>query len=331
MGFRVQWLETGASFEVNPDEAVLTAALRTAVPMPHECESGGCGTCRMKLVEGSVAYDEFPMGLTPEEAAEGYALACQARPTSNLVVSVDPPAASSPPTRIGATVQRVRRLTPDVLQLCLRLPEDCGLVYHPGQYMNVQLEDGQHRSFSMASKPDGSRVDFHVRRIPGGRFTDQQLAALCEGDVLELEVPLGSFRYHAEDYRPIVMVATGTGLAPIKSMLESLLDDTDCPPVSLYWGMRTEADLYLQDELRAWAGRLYEFNYVPVLSRPGPGWTGRRGHVQQAVVEDLPDLSEHALYLCGSPAMIADAKSVFAAHAASLAHVYTDSFVFQSH
>ena len=145
----------------------------------------------------------------------------------------------------------------------------------------------------------------------------------------EVELPLGNFRLHAEDYRPLLMVATGTGLAPIKSMLESLMGDDDCPPVSLYWGMRTEADLYLHDEIQTWADRLYEFQYVPVLSRASDSWTGRRGHVQDAVLADLPDLSEHAIYLCGSPNMIADAKVAFAARGASMDHLYADSFVFQ--
>jgi CDP-4-dehydro-6-deoxyglucose reductase len=125
------------------------------------------------------------------------------------------------------------------------------------------------------------------------------------------------------------MAATGTGLAPIKSMLESLMDDRDCPPVSLYWGVRTEADLYLADEIRTWGERLYEFDFVPVLSRASENWRGRRGHVQDAVVQDFGDLSEHALYLCGSPAMIADARQRFLRLNASPEHVYVDGFTFQ--
>ncbi|PPE67372.1 2Fe-2S iron-sulfur cluster-binding protein [Caldimonas caldifontis] len=330
MSHRVLWLETGQTFEVEPGEAVLTAALRCDVGLPHECQFGGCGSCRVRLVDGRVDYDEPPLGLSEEEAAEGYALMCRARPQGDLVISVPRPDACSQPTRMRATVAGLRPLAREVLHLELRLPEEAGLVYRPGQYMNVLLDDGRHRSFSMASRPNGARVDFHVRRIPGGRFTDRRLAALREGESLEVEIPLGSFRYHAEDDRPLVMVATGTGLAPIKSMLESLMDSDDCPPVSLYWGMRTEDELYLHDEIQTWAERLYDFHYVPVLSRAGDGWKGRRGHVQQAVLADLGDLSEHAVYLCGSPAMIADAKTAFVARGASLDHLYTDSFVFQS-
>ena len=330
MTHHVHWIEADRSFEVQPGETVLEAARRSAVPFPHECTFGGCGTCRMRLVEGQVAYEELPMALSEQEAAAGYALACQARPLGDLVVSAEPPGSCSEPAVLDATVESVRLLAADVLHLRLRLPEGTELVYQPGQYMNVLLGDGRHRSFSMASRPDGLHVDFHVRRIPGGRFTDAQLAALTPGDRLPVEIPLGTFRYHREDERPLVMVATGTGLAPIKSMLETLMDNDDCPPVSLYWGARTPADLYLHDEIAGWAERLYEFRYVPVLSRAGDGWTGRRGHVQQAVLEDIGDLSEHAIYLCGSPAMIGDAKAAFAGHGAQAECVYADSFVFQS-
>lgn len=328
MSHRVCVQETGAAFVAEPGEPLLAAAARQGVRLPHECTFGGCGTCRFKLLEGRVAYEEMPLALSEGEAEAGYALACQARACSDLVISVqrgdDLPAAE----RRQAVVRTVRPWTPQVVNLELEIEAD-DLQYRPGQYMNVLLEDGTHRSFSMASAPSGQRVDFHVRRIPGGRFTDTGLGRLAPGDRLHVEIPLGTFRYHAEDYRPLVMVATGTGLAPIKSMLESLMDDDDCPPVALYWGMRTQADLYLADAIRGWGERLYEFQFVPVLSRPDAGWPGRTGHVQDAVAADFGDLSEHALYLCGSPAMIAQAKSRFLQLGASADHLYVDGFTFQ--
>jgi len=331
MTYRIQLLETAQTFSAQAGESVLEAALRQDQRLPHECRFGGCGTCRIRLVEGTVRYDEFPPGLTPEEAAEGYALACQAQPESDLVISAArrlPPC--SEPARHIATVKAVRPLAGDVLHLALEVPSEARLLYRAGQYINILLPDGSHRSFSMASRPHPQVLDFHIRRIPEGRFTSGDAARLQPGDRLPVELPHGTFCYHAEDYRPLIMVATGTGLAPIKSILESLMDDEDCPPVSLYWGMRTEADLYLHDEIEAWAGRLCDFRYVPVLSRAGAGWNGRRGHVQDAVLADVDDLSEHAIYLCGSPAMIGDAKRAFLARGASIDHLYSDSFTFQS-
>jgi CDP-4-dehydro-6-deoxyglucose reductase len=329
MGYRVVIQQTSQSFEVSESESVLDAALRQQVQLAHDCTFGGCGTCRLKIVEGVVDYEEFPMALTPQEAQQGYALACQARPRSDLVISAEPLQAVCEPQRATARVKALHWFTPEVANLQLELPDLPDFNYLPGQYMNVHLGDGTHRSFSMASLPNAGTVDFHVRRIPGGRFTDSRLAQVAPGHALDVELPLGSFRYHREDERPVLMVATGTGLAPIKSILESLMDDEDCPPVSLYWGTRSESDLYLDAQIRRWAPRLYEFQYVPVLSRATAGWQGRRGHVQHAVLADQPDLSGHSIYLCGSPVMIANARDAFLARGADPQYIYTDGFSFQ--
>lgn len=181
----------------------------------------------------------------------------------------------------------------------------------------------------MASAPRGNRFDLHIRRIPGGAFTEGRLGSLAEGETLDVELPLGAFFLRKEDFRPLLMVATGTGLAPIKSILESLMDDPDCPPALLYWGGRAPEALYLHDEITTWKTRLPEFEYRPVLSRANGDWQGRRGYVQDAVVADVEDLSEYAIYLCGSPTMVSAAKGLFVERGASLNHVYADSFLFQ--
>lgn len=331
MAYTVRIAETGESFEAAADESILDAATRAGVRLPHECTFGGCGTCRIKVHEGAVDYEEFPMALTEEEHEDGYALACQARSRADMLIE---PAGKglefAPSFATTATVVKVEPLTPDINRLVLQLPEEVELDYRPGQYMNVVLPDGETRSFSMASAllPDG-QIDFHVRRIAGGRFTETLLRELKPGDALHVELPLGTFCFHEEDWRPMILAATGTGLAPIKAILESLLDNDDCPPVTLYWGMRTEADLYMKDEIESWAGRLCEFRFVPVLSRPGEDWQGRRGYVQDAILEDHEDLSEYAFYLCGAPEMITQAKQLFVARGAELDYIYSDSFTFQ--
>ena len=330
MFYRVQILQTQESFDAGPDESILAAAQRANVNLAHDCTLGGCGTCRIKLIEGRVTYSEPPFALTPEEESGGYALACQAMPTSDLVISAAALAdACAEPVRRTAIISDIRQLGAGVSHLILETPESDAPVYLPGQYMNVLLPDGSTRSFSMASAPKGSFVDFHVRRIDGGAFTEGKLPYLRAGDRLEVEFPHGSFVFRARDDRPLLMVATGTGLAPIKAMLESLMDNPDCPPVSLYWGARSASDLYLHDEIQAWGERLYEFRYVPVLSRPDRSWQGCRGYVQDAVVSDLDDLSDYAIYLCGSPAMIFDAKQAFITRSAAIDHIYTEGFTFQ--
>jgi CDP-4-dehydro-6-deoxyglucose reductase, E3 len=325
MSFRVA-LATGESFPVQRGESLLAAALRAGIGLPCDCRLGGCGTCRVRVLEGRVAYDETPLALTPEEEAEGYALACQARAESDLSIRVAS-ALLATPVRQVAAITGIESFNADVIHL--RVETETPVEFLPGQYMKLRLGNGATRNFSMASRPAGAALDFHVRRIPGGRFTDGLLPRLRPGARMEIELPHGAFFHRAADARPIVMAATGTGLAPIRSMLEALLEDPDRPPIALYWGARAAADLYLHDELERWAERFGGFRYVPVLSRAGEDWRGRRGYVQDAACGDLGDLSRYAVYLCGSPVMIAGARKAFRARGADMEHVYSDSFTFQ--
>lgn len=318
-------LESGESYSVG-DESLLSAALRAGINLPSDCRQGACGTCRVRLLGGRVTYAEPPMALTPEDEAAGFALACQARAASDLVIRME--SLALPPTRrTAALVRRIERFTAEVWHLELEVTEPVD--YLPGQYMKVHLADGTTRNFSMASRPNGALVDFHVRRIAGGHFTDETLSQLEAGARLDVTLPHGTFIFRRQDYRPVLLVVTGTGLAPIRSMLEALLDDPDCPPITLYRGMRTEADLYLHAEIDAWRARLGDFRYVPVLSRADESWGGRCGYVQDAVCADHAALDEYAIYLCGSPAMTVAARRAFAAKEASLDYVYAEGFSFQ--
>lgn len=330
MDHRVMWIEEGCTFEAASDESVLDAAVRAGVMLPSECCFGACGTCRVRLVSGTVRYDEAPPGLSEAEAEQGYALACQARATSDLVLSTDRPlVAPVPPARQRASVRAIERHDAGVVALTLAIHGLERIAFRPGQYLHVHLGEAGVRSFSMASAAGAATVELHIRRIEGGFFTDTLLSTLLPGDTLDVELPLGGFGYHAEDYRPIVMIATGTGIAPLHAMLGDILADPDHPPVSLFWGGRTPSDLYLHDALSALAAHHDDFDYTPVLSRAAPDWTGARGYVQHAVAERYPDLTEHAVYACGSPDMIASAKREFASRGMSPRYFYADGFTFQ--
>jgi CDP-4-dehydro-6-deoxyglucose reductase len=334
MSYRITWIEAQRSFEAAADETVLDAARRAGVVLPSECEFGGCGTCRVKVQQGSVQYETLPPALSQEEASAGYALLCQARAVSDLTVSTERTlAAPAPARRRKARVVSIAPLSPEVTRLVLAFADDEPWVFRPGQYVNILLGEAGARSFSIASRPEAldapARLALHIRRIDGGYFTQTRLSALRPGDMLDLEAPLGGFGYHEDDYRPIVMVATGTGIAPLYSMLSEMLASGDTPPIDLYWGGRTHDALYLHDELTQLAQQHEDFRYVPVLSRADATWQGARGYVQDAVVADHPDLSAHALYLCGSPVMIADASRAFVDIGASVRYLYVDSFTFQ--
>ncbi|VVE31554.1 2Fe-2S iron-sulfur cluster-binding protein [Pandoraea soli] len=333
MSYRITWIEAHRSFEATSDETILEAARRAGVVLPSECEFGGCGTCRVKLAQGQVRYEDTPDALSQDEAEAGYALLCQAHACADLTISterlLDAPA---PTQRRRVSIVRKEPLGPDVTRLVLASSEREPWVFRPGQYLNVLLGETGSRSFSMACSPEASdgtgEVELHIRHIEGGYFTQTRLSKLRSGDTLDVEAPLGGFGYHEDDYRPIVMVATGTGIAPLRSMLTQMLA-SGAPPIALYWGGRTQASLYLHDELTALANQREDFRYVPVLSRPDECWAGARGYVQDAVLADHPDLSEHAVYLCGSPVMIAEARGAFVANGASMRYLYADSFTFQ--
>ena len=268
MNHRVVWLETGQSFEVAAGEAVLEAALRRQSQLPTNAQSGGCGTCRVRLVEGAIGYEETPMGLTPEEAEAGYALACQARCVTDLVIR--------PGRCRGSRAQRAERdggsgmrPAPRCDPPQLRCPISTASVYLPGQH---ERPAGRRPApqFLDGLAPIGNRVDLHVRRIPGGRFTDgRTLAPVCAGSRARRRTAAGRLPCTAKDFRPLLMVATGTGLAPIKSILESLMDDDDCPPVALLGHAHRSRPLPPRRH-RAWAERLSEFEYVRCSRAPAP-------------------------------------------------------------
>lgn len=333
MAHQVEVIETGESFNVAAEETILQAARRHGVRIHSECEFGGCGTCRIQVVQGSVQYEDdfLPMSVSDDDHEQGYAAACQARLNQDVKISLAQHIVSLPATQeLSLEVAKIQPLCNGVHQLVLKSDALRTLEYWPGQYLNIDVGDGRHRSFSMANATcNNGEVQLHIREIDGGMFTQERLLSLQRGDFLQVAIPAGSFYYHEKDWRPMIFVATGTGIAPLRAILESLLDNEDCPPIRLYWGMRCEADLYQQAEFEAWASRLYEFEFIPVLSQPSAQWQGRVGYVQDAVASDFDDLSEHAIYLCGSPTMINDARRQFTERGAIAEFMYADAFNFQ--
>lgn len=334
MAYQVEVIETGVVFEVNPEEKILEAAARQGIKIYSDCQFGGCGTCRVKVVQGSVHYEDdfLPMSLSEEEHAEGFAAACQALATENIKISLANHLDTLPDTHVlSVEVVSVQAVCPGVRELRLQGAELAQIAYLPGQYLNILFNDGRARSFSMAgATATKGEIRLFIREIEGGQFTQRVLPHLEPAQVLQVEMPLGTFYYRERDWRPMICMATGTGIAPIRAILESLLDNKDNPPIHLYWGMRTEADLYLRDELEAWSARLGDFEFTPVLSQPSADWQGRVGYVQDAVAADYPDVSEYAFYLCGAPAMIDEATSKLKAAGAHPDFIYADAFTFQS-
>jgi CDP-4-dehydro-6-deoxyglucose reductase len=210
-------------------------------------------------------------------------------------------------------VQKLERVTDDVIVAHLKLPANERLQFLAGQYIEFILKDGSRRSFSMANPPhDDEFLQLHIRHVPGGQFTDHVFGTMKERDILRFEGPLGSF-FLQKSERPIVFVASGTGFAPIKAILEDAFRKGVDRPMTLYWGARRPKDLYLNDLPTQWAAEHAHFKYVPVISDalPEDAWTGRAGFVHRAVMEDFADLSGYQVYACGVPIMVESARRDF--------------------
>lgn len=319
MDLRVTMQPHGRSFLADHGETLLDAALRQGVDAPYGCRSGTCGMCKVKLVEGQV--DRQPamrQALTEAEESQGHVLMCRSRACSDLVIQ-QPPAellASTMPCRVAA----IDRLAPDVVRLRLQLPGGTRIPYRAGQFLQVILRDGSRRSYSMATPPgSGEPLEFHVRHVPGGVFSNMLFSAsgapLKVRDVLRVSVPHGSFHLHEDSSRPILLLASGTGFAPIKAIVEHARTIGMDRPMTLYWGGRRPHDLYMDALARSWTREFGRFRYVPVVSDalPQDGWTARRGFVHRAVMQDHPDLSSHQVYACGAPSMVDAARRDFTA------------------
>lgn len=195
----------------------------------------------------------------------------------------------------------------------LRLHQDSGapLDYLPGQYLDVLLDGGVRRSYSMASMGGGDTLELHIRHLPGGRFTDHVFGTLQAGERLALEGPAGDF-YLRSGEAPVILLASGTGFAPVKAIMQQAIAQGNSRKVKLYWGGRKAADLYQHTLCLQWAAELSWFEYIPVISEPAESdWQGRTGFVHQAVLDDHADLALHQVYACGAPPMVAAARTSF--------------------
>lgn len=308
-------LPAGHRFEVDESETVLAAAIRQGVGLPYGCQDGACGSCKCRWISG--AFDLAPhqaKALSEQERSEGMVLTCRMHPHEDVVIEcAELPAADMfPPRKMPCRVQEIEMLAPDVARLRLQLPANDTFRYHAGQYLQFILRDGSRRSYSMANAPTGQpSVDLHIRHMPGGKFTDQVFGSLKVRDILRMEGPFGSSYLREGGDKPLVLLASGTGLAPIKAMLEQLRAQDSTRPTHLYWGGRGRADLYLLEWARAQAAELPWLDFVPVLSEPDAGWEGRTGFVHRAVMTDLPDLSGFEVYACGAPVMVDAARADF--------------------
>jgi CDP-4-dehydro-6-deoxyglucose reductase, E3 len=328
---------SGLQFQVEEGEAVLAAALRQGYILPYGCKNGVCGSCKAKILAGTVDYGVYQQkALTDEEKAQGKALFCQAKPLSDLVIEARTIGAAKDIQikKLPCRVQKLERLSEDAMLLQLKLPANGKLVFLAGQYIEFLLKDGGRRSFSIANPPhDAELIELHVRHVAGGQFTDHVFNKMKERDILRCEGPMGTFFLREDSDKPIVFVASGTGFAPIKAVIEHMFHKNIVRPATLYWGGRGPKDLYMNALAEKWATEHPGFKYVPVISEAAAEdqWSGRTGFVHRAVMQDFPDLSGHQVYACGVPIMVDSAKRDFIAQCKlPEEEFYADSFTTQA-
>jgi CDP-4-dehydro-6-deoxyglucose reductase len=320
MTFTATVQPSGRTFSVDRDEPILAAAIRQGIGLPYGCRDGACGSCKSRLLEGRVIHGAHQAkALSNEEEASGLVLTCCAAPQSDVVLEARtvPGAGEFPVRKMPTRVISIDKPAPDVAVLKMQLPANDVLRYHAGQYIEFILRDNARRSYSMATAPhtqgDKPAIELHIRHMPGGLFTEQVFSTMKAKDILRIEGPFGSFFLREDSAAPIVLLASGTGFAPIKAIIEHLQFKASDRPAVLYWGCRSRADLYQHDWALEAAVQMPSLRYVPVLSEPKAedAWAGRTGLVHHAVMQDLPDLSAHQVYACGAPIMVESAQRDF--------------------
>ena len=336
MSFNITLQPAQRSFTTLDDEAILVAAIRQGVGLPYGCRDGACGSCKSRLLEGRVVHGAHQLkALSVEEEGAGFILTCCAMPQSDCVVEARsvPGAGEYPVLKLPSRVLGIERPAPDVAVLRLQLPANQNLQYRAGQYVEFILRDGARRSYSMANAPHrmGSPpiIELHVRLMPGGRFTEHVFGTMKEKDILRMEGPFGSFFLREDSPKPLVLLASGTGFAPIKAIIEHMQHKAVTRPAVLYWGARRRADLYMHDWALAAAADMPNLRYVPVLSEADTedAWDGRTGFVHHVVMSDHPNLSGHQVYACGAPVMVESAECDLVAHCALPAdEFFADAF-----
>jgi CDP-4-dehydro-6-deoxyglucose reductase len=325
---------SGNSFDVRPSQTILEGAIAAGINLPYGCRNGACGSCKAKVISGKVMHNDYQQSaMSDAELAAGNALLCCAMALEDVTIACREVGGLSgiKPRILPARVAKKERLANDVIALHLQLPASERLQFLAGQYIEFILKDGQRRSFSIANAPhDSDFIQVHLRVIPNGVFTNFVANELQEKAILRLEAPFGSFFLRDDSEKPVIFVATGTGIAPIKGMIEHMLHHNMQRDIHLYYGARNLADLYLHDLCEKWAALTPHLRYTPVLSKPLPSdhWQGQTGYVQDAVLRDVPDLSAYQVYACGSPNMIEGARASLTNKGLPEDAFFSDAFTF---
>jgi CDP-4-dehydro-6-deoxyglucose reductase, E3 len=316
---KVEVMPSGISFSCYGN--ILQDALSKGIALEHSCKNGSCGVCSAKLLSG-IVEDQYG-----KEISSGNFLTCQSKAITDIVIEANyyPELVGINEITMPCKVTEFKYVTDDIVVINFRLPPTSKFEYLSGQYVNLKF-NGVTRSYSIASAINNSQgLELHIRKVPNGKMSNLIFGSIKEGTLMRLEGPKGTF-FVKNNEKPIILLAGGTGIAPIKAILEDLIAKNDPRAIYVYWGMSTSDSFYVI-ELEKWAERYDNITYVPVLFSNVGHWEGRRGLVHEAVCDDFESLSEHEVYACGSPLMIDAAKKEFYKLGLPMDSFHSDAFI----
>ena len=322
-------LKNGVQFTSLDGKSILESARHSGKTLEHSCRTGRCGVCKARLIEGEAEVVQAEESLTDKERIDGFILTCCRVAKTNIALDIEDLGVLSDieVKTLPCRIDTIQMLSADVIEVTLRTPPTGKLEYVPGQYVDMIGRDGLRRSYSIANAPrEDGKVTLQIRKVEKGKMSQFWFYEARPNDLLRMEGALGTFCLRHSDTTQLILLATGTGVAPFKAILEQLAkspERVDFSHIYLYWGGRTEGDIYWQPDFP-----MLPFTFIPVLSRSA--WQGRKGYIQHAVIEDGHDLTKSSIYACGSESMIQSARQQLIASGLYEGNFYSDAFVSSS-
>jgi len=321
-------LPSKLEFDLAENTTILQSALNAGIHLAYSCTSGRCGSCKAKLIEGKLKQSNSSEGISDQELQSGYVLTCAAIPESDILLEASyfPELQGIEPRIHPCKIESIEFPAEDVAILKVRLAPGDQIKYLPGQYVEF-VEKEFRRSYSIANiKETFAGLEFHIKRIPNGKFSEKIFDLANKNDLLRFKGPIGTF-YYRDNQSPVILIAGGTGFAPIKAIIEYMMTYDVRREIYLYWGASTTDGFYSELPV-VWKDKIKNFKFIPVYSGDHSEWEGRRGLVHEAVLEDFKDLSKFDVYACGSPDMIKIIKEKFVLCGLDYSRLYEDSFLF---
>ena len=320
-------LKNNKSFSCDRESTIFEAAKQNNINLEHSCLSARCRSCIVKVVSGSTLNREDELVLTKADRNENFVLSCNAKPTTDLILDIEDLGEITLFEKkiIPSKISVIEKLKDDVIKLVLRFPPNSNFKFNSGQYVNI-IKGSLTRSYSIANSSDHkNQLEFFIKKYTNGLMSEYFFKEAKINDLLRLEGPIGTFFLRDSNYNNIVFLATGTGIAPIKSILEGLDKSHEQHQNKKMWvivGARYQEDLFWEPNFKN-----LNIKYIPVLSRKVNDWNGAQGYVQDITLKQQIDLENTQVYACGSNDMINSAKELFFKNNLKENNFFSDAFV----